>query len=159
MAFANYTEAANKLRDFLKDKEALNILEGVKENTDDDLIDYIKTTLIDINNTGFKTSFGLKDIASEPEDAGAIPWHLVKLGATLECLTSNGILSSRNTLTFSDAGNVTVQDFDKFGRFINYYNVLISKYMNGIQLLKMRINITNAYSGSHSPMQYDSYYL
>ena len=160
MAFATYTEAATKLRDFLRDKQALNILDGVEESTDTDLIDYIKSALIDINNTGvIKTTFGLADIIVDPEDGGIIPWTLVKLGATLEYLTSAGILGARNTLTYSDAGGEQVSDMDRWGRYINYFNTLVAKYTNGVQQFKGRLNFTAGYGGVNSPMQYDSWSL
>jgi hypothetical protein len=55
------------------------------------------------------------------------------MGATLKILTKKGILSARNTLTYQDAGGITVQDYDKYGRYVNYFNVLVSTYYRGIQ--------------------------
>lgn len=71
----------------------------------------------------------------------------MKYGAVLQVLTSKGIISSRNTLTYNDGGGVTVQDMDKYGRYINYYNVLINKYVRGLQALKLGSNVDDAYGG------------
>lgn len=76
------------------------------------------------------------------------------MGATLQYLTSKGILSARNTLTYRDGGGVTVQDYDRYGRYINYYNILISKYVRGISAMKLGSNIESAYGGV--PSEYDN---
>ncbi|MCF1193625.1 hypothetical protein LRR18_18725, partial [Mangrovimonas sp. AS39] len=92
--------------------------------TDDELLDYVQDTLNNINlNYEPKTNFTLADIVTEPGvDAGRLPWSLVKLGATLQLLEIKGIISARNTLTYSDAGGVNVSEMDKWGRYLNYFN-------------------------------------
>ena len=153
MAFSNYKEAADKLRTFIKDHEHLNVLEQERENTDDDLIDYIKDALNDINvNYSPKTTYTLTDVIVEPGEDGNIPWNTVKLGATIQALISNGILSARNMLTYSDAGGITVTNMDKWGRYMNLYNLLINKYLRNVQQLKVIVNIEMGYGGVSSPL-------
>lgn len=140
---------------FLKDTPYLNVLDADYEVTDDELLEYVKAALIEINMDFTPTTYWIiDDVVSEPGQNGQISWTLVKLGATLEYLTSNGILSARNTLTYNDAGGVQVSDMDKWGRYVNYYNVLISKYMNGVTGAKRAWNIGQLMgtSGVRSPM-------
>ena len=65
-------------------------------------------------------------------------------------LTGQGILSARNTLTYNDTGGVTVQDFDVYGRYINYFNILINKYRQHLIDFKRNINIDGCYGGVSS---------
>jgi hypothetical protein len=160
MAFANYQEAAKSFRDFIKDHKQLNMLDREIENTDDDLIEYIKDALNDIN-LGYdpRTNWALKDIIVEPGvDDGQIPWSLVKLGALLQVLTSNGIISARNAVTYSDQGGVTVSDMDKWGRYINYFNVLTAKYERQVMQIKIRRNIQDAFGGASSEFGWSWWY-
>lgn len=69
------------------------------------------------------------------------------MGATLQYLTSKGILSARNTLTYRDGGGVTVQDMDRYGRYINYYNILVNKFLRGVTNMKLGANIDAAFGG------------
>lgn len=159
MAFTTYDEAAEKLREFLKDKAEYNTLDGQADTTDEDLVEYIKDTLNDINLTFEpKSRWTIADVVYEPGEDGSIPWSTVKIGATLQYLTAIGILSARNTLTYSDAGGVQVSDMDKWGRYINYYNVLVNKYVQGVTKIKTRLNVTAAYGQVVSPMVYNTFY-
>jgi len=36
---------------------------------------------------------------------------------------------------------------DKYGRYINYYNVLVNKYMRGVTGMKLGQNVEAAYGG------------
>jgi hypothetical protein len=157
--FNSYEEAAKNLRRYIGDIPQLNYLDGDYETTDDELIDYIKDTLIEINmDFEPRTLFLLKDIATEPEDQGArLSWSTVKLGAILKCLTAKGILNARNFLTYTDGGSISVTDRDRWGRYINYYNVLINKYVAGVKTAKLRVNIDNAFGGFSSPFSFDIY--
>lgn len=142
------------LRRFLNDDENLNILEGVKESTDRDLYDALLTALDEINNS-FTPATNYSSFDNLPN------WGMLQLGATLQILTSKGILSSRNTLTYRDSGGVTVQDYDKYGRYINYFNILYNKYMSAVRGWKMSMNISSAYGGSDGtgvPSEYGDYY-
>ena len=39
---------------------------------------------------------------------------------------------------------------DKYGRYINYYNILINKYSRGVQTMKLGKNVEDAYGGVDS---------
>ena len=156
--FATYSEAAAALRKFIGDTPQLNVLDGEFETTEDELISYIKDTLIEINmDSEPRTLFLLKDIASEPEDQVNLSWSTVKLGCVLQYLTSKGILSARNFITYSDSGGVQVSDLDRWGRYINYFNVLVNKYVAGVKAAKLRVNINDCYGGYSSPFSFDVY--
>ena len=142
-----------KLRRFLNDTPDLNRLDQVAECSDEDLNDYIKDTLDEINIVFTPlTNFKIKDVTLEPGDNAIVPWSLVKLGATLQFLTSKGILSSRNMLTYSDTGGIQVSDYDRYGRYINYFNVLIQKYTIGVTNFKISYNVNQAFGGVYSPL-------
>lgn len=159
MAFATYSEAVIALRRYLNDLPQLNTLDKEYESTDDELEDYIKSALNDINLTYIpQTAFGLTAIVVEPGEAGYIPWATVRLGAVLQLLTAKGILSARNTITYSDAGGVTVTDMDKFGRYMAYFNQLAVRYERSVMQIKIRFNIDSAFGGVNSPLGFDFYY-
>jgi len=77
-------------------------------------------------------------------------WNLLKNEAVLQILTGKGILSSRNTVTYTDSGNLTIKENDTFGRYINYYNILVSKQARAVMVLKRSFNANQAYGGVHS---------
>ena len=39
---------------------------------------------------------------------------------------------------------------DRYGRYINYYNILITKYARGVQSMKIGNNVDDAYGGVSS---------
>jgi hypothetical protein len=132
----------DKLRDFLRDRAELNILLEKQESTDQDLYQALQDGMDAINyEYGYETNYTLSDFPS---------WKIIRDAALLEILTSAGIHSARNMLTYNDAGGVTIQDMDVYGRYINYYNVLITKIRTSIQNFKIQSNINNAYGGSYS---------
>ncbi len=132
----------DRLRKFLQDTAELNILEQVIESTDLELYNALQDALDEINNEiGIRTNF---------TNFSDIPWNILKIGATLQILTMKGILSARNTLTYNDAGGVTVQNYDKYGRYINYYNLLLNKYMRSVGNFKLDINLNSCWGGLHS---------
>jgi len=136
----------DRLRNYLGDFITSNKLDGVQESTDEDIHDAMLDTLDEINFEYLPTStYTFQTCPS---------FNLLKLGTVLQILTSKGILSARNTLTFSDAGGVTVQDMDKYGRYINYFNVLIAKYQRGVQNMKVGQNVDDAYGEVHSEYWY-----
>lgn len=150
-----YEQAEAKLRTFISDNPQLNVLDKDYECTYDELVDYIKDALIEINMDFAPTTvWTMERVVQEPGEDGDISWSIVKLGAVLQYLTAKGILSARNTLTFSDAGGAQVSDMDRWGRYINYYNVLISKYTNGVQVAKRSWNVQQMgwSSGVRSPL-------
>ena len=136
----------DRIRKFLGDFAASNKLDGVQESDDQDIYDAMIDTLDEINFEYLPTSnYTFETIPS---------FNLLKLGTTLQILTSKGILASRNTLTYTDSGGVTVQDMDKYGRYINYFNVLIAKYQRGVQNMKVGQNVDDAWGGVHSEYWY-----
>lgn len=136
----------DRVRKFLGDFAASNKLDAVQESDDQDIYDAMIDTLDEINFEYLPTSnYTFETVPS---------FNLLKLGATLQILTSKGILSSRNTLTYTDSGGVTVQDMDKYGRYINYFNVLIAKYQRGVQNMKVGQNVDDAWGGVHSEYWY-----
>lgn len=142
-----------RLRRFLNDTAELNRLDQVAECSDEDLTDYIRDTMDEINmQFPPKSNFRIIDISLEPGDNGQVPWSLVKLGATLQFLTSKGILSARNMLTYNDTGGIQVADYDRYGRYINYFNVLIQKYVTGVQMFKTSWNAQQVFGGVYSPL-------
>ncbi len=131
----------NRLRKFINDTAALNTLDDAQECADIDLYHYIQDALDEINYEFPPTSINYKTIQDVPS------WNILKMGATIMYLTSKGILSARNTITYRDGGGVTVQDYDRYGRYINYYNILVSKYMRAVTNLKLGQNVEDAYGG------------
>ena len=132
-----------RFRTWLNDTPALNELLDIEESSNIYLYHCLTDTLDEINHQYLP-------ITTYTTFSEFPSWDLLKTGATLKVLTGKGILSARNTLTYSDAGGVTVSDFDKYGRYINYFNVLINKFMRGISNLKTGLNIANCYGGVSS---------
>jgi hypothetical protein len=134
----------NRLRRYLQDTEVLNVLDQVKESTDVDLFFALQDTVDEINVIPPITTYTL---------FSDIPWSILKLGATLQILVSQGILSARNQLTYNDAGGIQVSDMDKYGRYVNWFNVLINKYLRSVAAWKIGGNIDAAYGGVPSEYQ------
>lgn len=160
MAFATYREAVVALRRFINDIPQLNTLDQEMESTDDELEEFIKDALNDINyNYTPPSNFKLSDVVVEPGvDTGSISWTTIKLGAILQLLQVKGIVSARNAITYSDAGGVTVAEMDKYGRYLTYFNQLASRYEKQVNQVKVRYNLAQAYGGVNSPMGFDFYY-
>ena len=136
----------DRVRNYLGDFIANNKLEGVQESSDEDIHDALIDTVDEINFEYLPTTaYTFQTIPS---------FNLLKIGTVLQILTSKGILAARNTLTYSDSGGVTVQDMDKYGRYVNYFNVLIAKYQRGITNMKVGQNVDDAYGGVHSEYWY-----
>lgn len=138
-------------RDHINDTEELNTLEELKESTDLELYRALLLTMNEFNNIlifqpGYQGFSEIPDI------------NLFFLGTTLKILVKKGILSARNTLTYQDSGGVTVQDYDKYGRYVNLFNVLVASYYNGIRAWNTRQNVDNAYSGVSSEYSQSSRY-
>lgn len=137
-----------RLRRYLGDTEELNKLEGLEESTNVDLYFALQDSLDEINVTSVQTNY---------TSFNQVPWAILRLGGVLNVLTSKGILSARNTLTYQDNGGVTVQDYDKYGRYINYFNTLINKYMSSINGWKVSVNVDNCYGGVPSEFSLEGY--
>jgi hypothetical protein len=158
MPYASYADAAKALRRYLNDVPQLNELDEDFESTDDELEDFIKQALNTINmDYAPATRWTINDVLVEPGEDGFLPWSTVRLGAILELLTTKGIGSARNMLTFSDSGGVEISHHDKWGRYINYYNVMRPKFEEAVKNIKIRFNTEQAYGGFSSPFSFDVY--
>ncbi|MCK5613635.1 hypothetical protein KAR91_67845 [Candidatus Pacearchaeota archaeon] len=133
-----YLSKVNRLRRFLNDTVSSNaLLDGV-ECSDLYLYECIEDAVDEINFVGMLTSYTIDTFPS---------WVLVRTGATLNVLIGKGILSARNTVTYNDSGGVTIHEEDTFGRYINFYNILIGKYRQQVLSFKISTNIDNGYGG------------
>lgn len=134
-----------KFRRWIGDQAPLNVLDKERECTDEEIQDYLMDTVDEIN------------YAYEPQTAYSVAdfpsFYILKLGATLQYLTAKGILSARNMISYSDPSGISVQDVDRYGRYVNYYNVLINKYNLALTNFKRGVNINGAYGGLGS--EYD----
>lgn len=131
----------DRLRRFLGDEPTLNRLLNAEESSDGFLYECLQDSLDEINIFLFITEYTLANFPY---------WSILKMGSILQVLIGKGILSARNTLTYSDTGGVTVQDFDVYGRYINFFNVLINKYRLTVQNFKRSVNVDAAYGGVYS---------
>jgi len=146
---STWTDHVTNLRNFLRDTAALNVLDQVEESTDQELYDALLDTLNEINVSFLPgTAWSVSDISNT--GTSYLSWNMLKYGATLQVLTSVGILSARNTLTYNDSGGVTVQDLDRYGRYVNYYNVLVRKYTTAVTNAKKGWNVEQCYGGVES---------
>jgi hypothetical protein len=150
MAYIPYAHKTyiNKLRKFLGDEATLNkLLEA--EEADDAFLYEALTDALDVINYEYAplTTYTLDDFPA---------WPLLKAGATLQVLIGKGILSARNTLTYNDASNITVQDTDHYGRYINFFNLITNKFVMGVKMFKMQANIDACYGGTESAFSYDA---
>ena len=135
--------AIDALRKYLRDDPVLNELLDDFESTDSQLYTALLMTLDEINNyMQPKLNYIYLDEVKS--------LSLLLLGGTLQVLNSVGILSARNTITYRDAGGITVQDYDKYGRYINYFNILTNKYINKLMDYKRTLNFDNGFGGVFS---------
>ena len=135
----------DRLRRYLTDTPETNLLTEVMESTDIELYEALEDCM---NEISFTAPIFLPPYTSFTQ----VPWFLLMQGGVLQILTRKGILSARNTLTYRDSGGVTVQDLDKYGRYQNYFNLLVNKYMTAVKGFKISQNIESCYGGT--PSQY-----
>jgi len=140
-----YREA---LRAFIKDHSEKNrLLKFVIENTDDELDLYVNMAL------GFLNSIPPL-IGNFTYGTFPMPSLLIRQ-ATIECLISNGILNSRNELTYNNGG-ITLKVADG-SRYLQHLQVLLNmtdREIANFTKVKVAINIENGYGGVHSPYAY-----
>lgn len=144
----------NRLRRYIGDDATLNKLLEAEECTDQFLYDAILDTF-DFINYEFspETEYDL-DNFGENNYKDFKSWGTLRTGAVLQCLIGKGILSARNTLTYNDASNITVQDMDQYGRYLNFFNILTNKFVQGVTMIKVRKNIEDCYGGVESAFSY-----
>jgi hypothetical protein len=159
MAFANYQAAAVAFRRYINDIPQLNTLDKDFESTDDELAEFIREALIDINMTYEPvTNWDINQIRVSPTDQGYLSWGTVKMGAILHLLTAKGIWSARNAITYSDAGGVTVAEMDRYGRYQAYAQRIAPELERMVRMAKIRYNISQGFGGVTSPFGFDFYY-
>jgi hypothetical protein len=159
MGFPNYQTAAVAMRRYINDIPQLNTLDKDFESTDDELAEFIRETLMDINMSYEPTTgWDIGDIRINATDSGALSWGTVKMGAILHLLTAKGIWSARNAITYSDAGGVTVAEMDRYGRYQIYAQRIQPEFDRMVRMAKMRLNIQQGYGGVNSPFGFDFYY-
>ena len=148
MAALTITDYITSLRAFIKDADFLNrLLKFTQENTDDELDLYINMALSMLN--AVPPLIGPFQIGTFP-----IP-NLLIHQATIECLISNGIVASRNEITYNNGG-ITIKVSDG-SRYLNHLNLLYRATDNEINMLKnmkIAMNIQNAFGGISSPYSY-----
>lgn len=135
----------NELRNFQGDKSELNLLLEAQETTNEELNSYIRKAADFFNAVGFTTYYTYKDYP--------VLGNLID-GVAIQILQGKGILSARNMLTYTDNGGITVQDYDTYGRYVNLFNVFISKYYQQCVDIKRDINIDSVYGNIASPFTY-----
>lgn len=145
LTLTNYRDS---LRAFIKDQAAKNrLLNFVQENTDDELDMYLNMSLGFLN--AIPPLIGSFSLATFP-----IPLLLIHQ-ATIECLISNGILNSRNDLTYNNGGiTVRISDGDKYHRHLEWLTNIANRGIDSLLKIKIALNIEGGYGGSHSPYAY-----
>ena len=139
----------DRLRKWLGDTATLNVLEAVQENTDAELYIALQDAMDEINEDFDPvTTWTITTVPS---------WNALKQGAVLQVLLMKGVLSARNMLTYQDSGGVTVQDYDKYGRYTNMFNILITKYMRAVTNMKRRYNVDQCYGSVESEYSWNVY--
>jgi len=139
---STYQPYVNRLRAWLGDTALQNILEQVEESTDLELYMALQDAVTEINEDF--DPYTAWTIATVPS------WNTLCSGAALQVLQMKGILSARNSLTYQDAGGVTVSDYDRYGRYTNLFNTLINRYYRAVTSIKRRVNIDACYGGVES---------
>jgi hypothetical protein len=133
------------LRSYIKDRtDANRILKFVQENTNDELDMYINMALGFLN--------GIPPLVGEYSfDSFPIP-SLLLHQATIECLISNGIVYSRNDLTYNNGGvTVRISDGDRYLRQLQMLYRVTDSEISSLVKLKIALNIYGGFGGTYSP--------
>ena len=131
---ASYTKQqyTQMLRKFLRDIDELNKLLDRKETSDNQLELALDMALDDWNMT--PPPLYMVDYTNFPS-----PNMLIR-GATIQVLTSAGILYSRNKLDYSDGG-ITVRVSDQAQEYMAWLNMIANDYERKKLELKKSINL------------------
>ena len=142
------TDYRESLRAFIKDQSIKNrLLNFAQENTDDELDLYLNMSLGFLNV--IPPYIGSYTFATFP-----IPLLLIHQ-ATIECLISNGILNSRNDLTYNNGGiTVRISDGDKYLKHLQWLTRIADRGIDSLVKLKIALNIDAGFGGVHSPYAY-----
>lgn len=132
------SEARRFLRLFLNDTPELNRLIR-KQESDDTKLDFaISLALDDYHIT--TPILGRTTIMNYPS------LYLMMYGATIQVLRSQGLLQSRNELSYS-SGGVSVRIFDKTQNYQSWISQFVAEYERKKQNFKIAENIRNALGG------------
>lgn len=140
---ASYTKQqyTQMLRKFLRDIDELNKLLDRKETSDNQLELALDMALDDWNMT--PPPLYLVDYTNFPS-----PNMLIR-GATIQVLTSAGILYSRNKLDYSDGG-ITVRVSDQAQEYMAWLNMISNDYERKKLELKKAINLAMCWGNVYS---------
>ena len=135
----------NALKDFMKDFPELNRLLKFREENKGNLLGlYLNMAMGFLNSIPpFIASF---DFSTFP-----IPSLLIHQAA-IEALISNGILQSRNDLTYNNGGiTVKISDKERYLPMIQVLTRMADMEINNFKQLKVSINIDSCWGGVGSP--------
>lgn len=142
-----YQDLVDRTRAFLRDTPELNELKKIQESTDEQIYQALLDGL-DVINYEHVPAVQYKTLDKVPSK------NLLIKSAVIEILQSAGINSARNIATFRDAGGISITDNDVYGRYINWFNVLINKFIRGVTTMKINDNINAGYGGVGSEYEY-----
>ena len=140
---ASFTQAQylGMLRKFLRDIDELNKLLDRKESSDNQLQLALDMALDDWNMT---------PPILYPVTYESVPSpNLLIRGATIQILTSAGILYSRNKLDYSDGG-ITVRVSDQTQEYLAWLNMIVNDYERKKLELKKFYNIAMCWGSVYS---------
>jgi len=145
LALSDYRDS---VRAFIKDHAAKNmLLEFIQENSDDELDLYINMSLGFLNS--IPPLIGSFTYATFPIPA------LIIHQSVIECLISNGILNSRNELTYNNGGiTVKIADGDRYLRHLQWLTRLTDQSIKSLLNIKIALNIEGGFGGVYSPYAY-----
>ena len=125
------------LRVMLSDFEQLNTVLLSKESSDEKLGLMVDLALADFNGDTPPTTFQVNDFPN--------PKCLLE-GAIVETLMSVGLIHARNAMTYTDDG-VSVEDFGKDPRLLNFAQLHLQAYNSLKDSLKRYLNAKMTYGG------------
>ena len=72
--------------------------------------------------------------------------------STIECLISNGILNSRNDLTYNNGGiTVKISDGDRYLKHLQWMTRITDQGIKSLLNIKIALNIDGGFGGVYSP--------
>jgi hypothetical protein len=138
----------DRLRRYLDDFPEVNELIEKEESSDQYLYEALEDALTEINEEYPPAEVKWNTLLDAP-------WTILKTGAVLSILVGKGISSARNQLSYSDAGGLQIREFDTYGKYMAFYNMLIAKHSRSVMAAKRAKNIEGTYGGVHSEYIYN----
>jgi len=130
------------LRTYLQDSKLKNVLTGKMENIDEELLFFIRLAIDDYNLT--PPPITVVNIETYPS------MSLLIHGAIIQLFLSNGILQTRNQLSYQDGGGA-LQLYEKGPQYINNATVFAQLYEQKKNQFKTMINIAGGW-GTITPI-------